>query len=161
MWDTVSVCEIRMQVLSEIGNQTSPGILQSSEDSAKMKNKVSWRDAVVGPGPLGVGNHYSWLFVGIYHPKWAHGTHLGIFGWKLNILVCAEISRFVHLCDGSDSSQHLCEQSSSSVFVDTLTFNRKVLTQRPWVITILEVGATNYELIKVDLDAVWGSSRLL
>ena len=46
-------------VLSNIGNQRSPGILRNSGNTAKKENKVSWRDVVMGVGPLPKGNHYS------------------------------------------------------------------------------------------------------
>ena len=88
--------------------------------------------------------------MGIYHPKWAQGTASGIYGQKLNILDCAELSGSLHLCDDLDLSQHLCEKSSSSAIVIALTFNRKVLVQRLRVSTILEVESTNHELIRVD-----------
>ena len=46
-------------VLSDVTNDLSSGILRSGREPTKSKNMVSWRDVVMGTGPLGRGNHYS------------------------------------------------------------------------------------------------------
>ena len=45
-------------VLSNVKKQSSSGILRNSKNTAKTGNGVSWRDVVMGTGPLPKGNHY-------------------------------------------------------------------------------------------------------